>query len=132
MTVLKRFVWLIFVSSIGLVAYATDLNAQAHVVSTQELRQQVEAVAQARQENLQKIERFLALPPTQKAFDTLHINPDQAKSAVATLSDRELAQLAARADKATSDFAAGDLSDRDLLLIIAGLAALILIIVAVR
>ena len=54
------------------------------------------------------------------------------KSAVATLNDQELAQLAARTDKAKSDFAAGDLSDRDLLIIIAGLAALILIIVAVR
>jgi hypothetical protein len=54
------------------------------------------------------------------------------KQGVATLSDQELAQLAARADKAQADFAAGTLSDRDLIIIILAVAALILIIVAVR
>jgi hypothetical protein len=48
------------------------------------------------------------------------------------LSDAELAQLASRADKAQADFVAGTLSDRDLLLIILGIAALVLIIIAVR
>jgi hypothetical protein len=48
------------------------------------------------------------------------------------LSDAELAQLASRAQKAQADFAAGDLSDRDLIIIILAVAALILIIVAVR
>jgi hypothetical protein len=48
------------------------------------------------------------------------------------LSDQELAQLSAKADKAQSDFAAGNLNDRDLILIILGIAILVLIIVAVR
>jgi hypothetical protein len=48
------------------------------------------------------------------------------------LSDAEVAQLASRSDKLKDDFAAGTLSDRDLLIIIVGIAALILIIVAVR
>jgi hypothetical protein len=56
----------------------------------------------------------------------------QVKTAVSTLNDQELAQLAARADKAQADFAAGTLSQRDLILIILGVAVLILIIVAVR
>ena len=54
------------------------------------------------------------------------------KTAVSALSDQELAQLAARSDKAQRDFAAGTLSDRDLIIILVALAALILIIVAVR
>ena len=61
-----------------------------------------------------------------------HINPQQVKNAVPQLSDDELAQLSARSDKAQKDFAAGRISDRDLLVILIGFAALILIIVAVR
>jgi hypothetical protein len=40
--------------------------------------------------------------------------------------------MAARTHKAQKDFAAGNLTDRDLVLVILGLVALILIIVAVR
>jgi hypothetical protein len=54
------------------------------------------------------------------------------KTAVSSLSDQELAQLAARSTKAQADFAAGRLEDRDLLMILVAMAALVLIIVAVR
>jgi hypothetical protein len=60
------------------------------------------------------------------------MDPAQVKTAVSTLSDQELAQLASRAEKAQADFAAGRLSDRDLIIILIAIAALILIIVAVR
>jgi hypothetical protein len=60
------------------------------------------------------------------------MDPEQVKNAVSTLSDQELAQLAARADKARADFVAGNMSDRDLIIIILAIAALILIVVAVR
>jgi hypothetical protein len=56
----------------------------------------------------------------------------QVKTAVSTLNDAELAQLASRTDKAQANFAAGTLSDRDLIIILVAIAALILIIVAVR
>jgi len=59
------------------------------------------------------------------------MDPAQVKTAVSTLNDQELEQLASKADKAQADFAAGKLSDRDLLLIILGIAALVVIIVAV-
>jgi CHASE3 domain sensor protein len=60
------------------------------------------------------------------------MDPRQVTTAVSTLNDQELSQLAARADKAQADFAAGNLSERDLILIILGIAILVLIIVAVR
>jgi len=56
----------------------------------------------------------------------------QVKTAVATLSDDDLAQLSSRAERAQTDFAGGRLSDRDLIWIIVAIAALILIIVAVH
>ena len=48
------------------------------------------------------------------------------------LGQSHVAQLAARSQKAQTDFAAGNLSDRDLIIILIAIAALILIIVAVR
>ena len=54
------------------------------------------------------------------------------KDAVSRLSDSELSQLASRASKVQADFAAGTLSNRDLIIILVCIAALILIIVAVR
>ena len=63
---------------------------------------------------------------------TAHMDPVQVTTAVASLSDAQLAQLAARSQKAQADFAAGSMSNRDLLIIIVAIAALILIIVAVR
>jgi hypothetical protein len=43
-----------------------------------------------------------------------------------------MAQLAARSQTAQADFAAGRMSDRDLIIILLAVVALILIIVAVR
>jgi hypothetical protein len=60
------------------------------------------------------------------------MNPQQVKQAVSGLSDDELARLASRASKAQADFAAGRMDDRDLIIILIAIAALILIIVAVR
>jgi hypothetical protein len=48
------------------------------------------------------------------------------------LDDQELARLAARADKAQADFAAGRIEERDLILIILAIVVLVLVIVAVR
>jgi len=54
------------------------------------------------------------------------------KQAVSSLSDQDLAQLASRASRAQADLVAGHLSDRDLIIILIAIAALILIIIAVR
>jgi hypothetical protein len=68
----------------------------------------------------------------EKALKSAHIDAQPVKNAVSRLNDEELAQLAARASKAQADFAAGRLSDRDLIIILLAVVALILIIVAVR
>ena len=74
----------------------------------------------------------MSSPIAEKALKSAHIDAKQVKDAVSQLNDQELAQLASRANKAQADFAAGSLSDRDLIIILVCIAALILIIVAVR
>jgi hypothetical protein len=109
-----------------------SVSAQAHVVSPDELQAAVLASTQARQNDRETIESFLSTPQAEKALRTAHVDLKLVKTAVSSLNDEELSRLAARADKAQSDFAAGRLSERDLLWILVGIAALILIIVAVR
>jgi hypothetical protein len=110
----------------------SDLLAQSHVVSPADLQKQVVSASQARENNLETVEKFLSTPMAEKAIKSAKMDPQQVKTAVSTLSDQELAQLSVKADKAQADFAAGNLSDRDLILIILGIAVLVLIIVAVR
>jgi hypothetical protein len=109
-----------------------DMVAQNHVVSSADLRKEAAAASQTRQQNLEAVQKFLFNPTGEKAMKSAGIDPQQVKAAVPTLSDEELAQLAARANKAQADFAAGDLSQREILWIILAIAVLVLIIVAVR
>ncbi len=117
---------------VALFIVPTEALAQSHVVSPADLQQATVAASQARQHNVETVHQFLSSPAAQKAFQSAKMDPQQVKTAVSSLSDQDLAQLAARADKAQADFAAGKLSERDLLLIILGIAVLVLIIVAVR
>ena len=104
----------------------------SHLVSPSELQQAVVKASAARQQNRDQVQQFFSSERAQKALQSARMNPEQVKTAVSTLDDAELAQLASRVHKAQADFAAGTLSDRDLIIILVAIAALILIIVAVR
>ena len=113
-------------------ALPPSLLAQTHVVSPADLQKEMLSARDARQWNLESVKRFLSSPSAEKALKSAHMEPVRVKNAVSTLGDEELSKLASRTNQAQADFAAGELSDRDLILIILGIAALILIIVAVR
>jgi Flp pilus assembly protein TadB len=111
---------------------ATSIMAQTHVVSPSDIHKELVNAAKTRQQNLEKVKGLFSSDETRKAMEAAQINPERVDTAISTLSDEELARLAVRADKLDKDFAAGRISDRDLLIIILGIAALVLIIVAVR
>jgi hypothetical protein len=114
-------------------AVPQSLMAEAvHVVGPADLQKEVLTASRTRQENLAKVTAFLTSERATNALKSAHVDARQVTSALPTLSDAELASIAARADKAQADFAAGSLSDRDLIVILIGIVALILIIVAVR
>ena len=110
----------------------SEALAQSHVVSPADLQKEMVKSTQARQHNLDTVRQFLSTPRAEKALKSAKMDPVQVKTAVSSLNDEDLAQLAVRADKAQADFTAGTLSDRDLILILLAIAALVLIIVAVR
>jgi Flp pilus assembly protein TadB len=111
---------------------ATSILAQSHVVSQADIHKELVNATKTRQQNLEKVRGLFSSDETRKAMEAAKINPEKVDTAISTLSDEELARLASRADKLDQDFAAGRISDRDILLIILGIAALVLIIVAVK
>lgn len=112
--------------------FAASASAQSHVVSPSDLRNEAVAASSVRQHNLETINDFLSSPKAEKVFANAGIGASELKTAVSSLNDQELARLAARAESVQADFAAGRLTDRDILVILLGIAALILIIIAVR
>jgi hypothetical protein len=106
--------------------------ADTQVVSDADLQKEIVAASQLRQQNLETVKGFVTSERAQKAIKSARLDVEQVKNAVSMLDDKELAQLASRAEKAQADFAAGRLSDHDLVLIILGIVALIVIIVLVR
>src|SRR5690348_3948053 len=96
------------------VTFSPSLFAQDHVVSSADLRKDVQAVSATRQRNLAQLDDLFASQQGQKALETAHVSLQQVQKAVASLDDADLARLSARAQTSQNDFAAGRLSDRDL------------------
>ena len=107
-------------------------GVQDHVVSPTEIHKVAVAATHTRQQNVESVTQFLSSPQAKQALQSAHLSSTQVKNAVSNMSDEEVAQLASRVDKAQAEFAAGHMSDRDLILILLGIVVLILIIVAVR
>jgi hypothetical protein len=84
-------------------------RAADHVVSVGDLHQSILAVAQARQTNLAKIERFLATEPAREALRAMKVDSAQITQAISVLSDEELSRLAVQSDKIQKDVTAGEL-----------------------
>jgi hypothetical protein len=113
----------------GIPAWAQDSH---HVVSLTDLNKDAARPAQTRQSNEEAVRTLLSSEPGQKALKTANLDYQKVDKAVGQLSDEDLAKLAERSRKAQNDFAAGRLSDRDLLWIILIIVAVLIIALAVR
>ena len=124
---------IVFVSLFAILfACPRQAFAQDHVVAPSDLQKDVAGASATRQKNETRLEEFVSTPEAQRAMKSAHIDAGQVKNAIPQLSDDDLAQLSARAEKAQRDFSAGRISDRDLIIILIAIVALVLIIVAVR
>ena len=106
--------------------------AESHVVSPAQMQQDLSAATTARQKNEAAVRSFLTTPQAERALQMAGVQPQQASNAVSQLSDSELAQLASRTQTAQKDFAAGKLSDQDLLLIAVAILGLLLLVALVH
>jgi biopolymer transport protein ExbB/TolQ len=110
------------------------LRAEDHLVCRSDLQQAVLAASSNRQNNIAKVQKFLAAEPVQKALASTGLKSSKIEKAIPQLSDEELARLARQTDKIQNDLAAGALTNEQLTYVIIALATavLILIIVAAR
>ena len=118
---------LLFVA--GIPARAQD---HPHVVSLADLNKDSARPAQTRQANEEAVRTLLSSDPGQKALKSAHLDYQKVDKAVGQLSDEDLAKLAERSRQAQADFAAGRISDRDLLWIILIAIGIIVLAVALR
>ena len=103
-----------------------------HAVSTRDLRKDVQKASADRQANEAAIRELLITEQGQKAVKAAGADFTKVNQAVSQLTDEDAARLAVQSRAVQKDLAAGNLSDRDLLIIVVCIAALVLIIVAVR
>ena len=111
--------------------FAGVVGAEEHVVPAEELSRQAVAASASRQANRVALEKFLSSTPARQALQKANLSEAQVGRAVSVLTDDELANLAARAQKAQSDFAAGSLNNQQLTYIVIALATAVIILVIV-
>jgi len=102
---------------------------QDHLVSPEAMRKQIINSASERQKNIDAVTSFLSSPVADRAIRDAHYNPAQVRRAIPTLSDQELASLAARSNDVQQKFAAGSLSKTELGLIAIAFVVIIIVII---
>ncbi len=113
-------------------AVSARAQDKQHVVSLSDLTKDAARPAQTRQSNEEAVRSLLSSDQAQKALKSANIDYQKVDKAVGQLSDEDLAKLAERSRQAQSDFAAGRISDRDLLWIILIALAIVVLALALR
>lgn len=107
---------------------APAARAQDHVVSQQALQQQIQTNTATRQQNIDTLTKFLSTPTAERAMKDHHFDPVKVRTAIPTLSDQELANLASRASDAQQKFSAGLLGLGMLLVILIAIVVIIVVV----
>ena len=89
-----------------------------HVLSLDEVRQDVARQSATRQANETAIADFFSLPKVQKTLAASGMNAERIRQSASLLDDNEQAELAARASTASEQIAGGDLTEAQVTLVI--------------
>lgn len=122
---------LVSLGCVGTPARAQAQDSQ-HVVSLDELKKDAARPAQTRQANEIAVRQLFSSEAAQSALKSAKIDYAKVDKAVGQLSDEDVAKLADRSREVSRDFAAGSLSDRDLLIIVIFAVLIIALIAALR
>jgi len=119
-------------ASLSLAGIPARAEDKQHVVSLSDLNKDAARPAQTRQSNEEAVRTLFSSEQAQKALKSANLDYQKVDKAVGQLSDEDLAKLAERSRRAQRDFAAGRVSDRDLLWIIVIALAIIVLAIALR
>ncbi|HYG97698.1 MAG TPA: hypothetical protein VD837_01110 [Terriglobales bacterium] len=121
----------IVVTLIAIFGLPQYLFADNHIVTKNELQQQMATAARERQAKVDRVQQFFGSATAQKALKASAIDYKRVQNAVAQLDDSELSQLAAKTDKAQQDFAAGALTNQQITYILIALATAVIVLILV-
>jgi hypothetical protein len=107
-------------------------QADKHVVSLGELNKDAARPSETRRANEAEIRQLFATVDGQKALKTANVDYAKIDRAVSSMSDEDVARISERARAIDRDFAAGNLSDHDLLVILVVALIVIILIVVLR
>jgi len=104
-------------------------KAEEHIVSSSDLHKAIQDRSDSRQANFNQVDNFFRSSEAQQALREAKLDPQQVRTAISSLSDEDLARLAAKTTQAQNDFAAGNLTHKQVTYVI--IAATIVLIVLI-
>lgn|SRR5919108_2942612 len=132
----SRLKWSVCLLGLAALFVATGSPARAqdkrHVVSLSDLNKDEARPAQTRQANKEAVRTLLSSDQGQRALKSAKLDYQKVDKAIGHLSDEDLTRLAERSRRAQADFAAGRISDRDMLWIIVIALGIIILALALR
>ena len=132
----SRLKWKVYLLGLAVLFVAAGTPARAqdrpHVVSLSDLKKDAARPLETRQANEAAVRTLLSSDQGQKALESAKLDYQKVDKAIGQLSDEDLAKLAERSRQAQADFAAGRVSDRDLLWIIVIALGIIVLALALR
>jgi hypothetical protein len=126
---LMRVLAILFVATLASGTARAQAQDHQHVVSLGELTKDSAGASETRNANEAAVRHLLSSEEGQRALQSAKIDYAKVDKAVGQLSDEDVAKLADRSRSVEKDFAAGSLSDRDLLVIVI-IAVLIIALIA--
>ena len=115
--------------AVGVPARAQD---KQHVVTLSDLSKDAARPAQTRQANEEAVRTLLSSEQGHKALKSAKLDYEKVDKAIGQLNDDDLSKLAERSRQAQADFAAGRISDRDMLWIILIALGIVVLALALR
>jgi len=129
---IKRIAAMLLAAAVSAGPMLGQSETDKHVVSLGELNKDAAGPAEARRANEAEIRHLFATVDGQKALKTANVEYAKIDRAVSSMSDEDVARISSRAREIDRDFAAGNLSDHDLLLILIIALIVIILIVVLR
>jgi hypothetical protein len=129
---ITRFVTTLLAAAVTAGPMLAQSQADRHVVSLGELNKAAAGPSETRRANEAEIRQLFATVDGQKALKTANVDYAKIDRAVSSMSDEDVARISDRARTIDRDFAAGTLSDHDLLLILIIALIVIILIVVLR
>ena len=129
---ITRFATMLLAAAVTAGPMWAQSQADQHVVSLGELNKAAAGPAETRRVNEAEIRQLFATVDGQKALKSANVDYAKIDRAVSAMSDEDVARISSRARELNRDFAGGNLTDHDLLVILIVVLIVVILIVVLR